>query len=206
MSRRRTLPAAAGIAAALLPAAAEAHLAASGMGPLYDGAEHFALSPEDILPVLALGLYVGLRGPVAARWTLPALGLGWLAGGALGFTAAAPSPVTLLALSAGLLLAVGVLLAANAPAPPYVAAACGVVLGPVRGCADTNGLGLSGPHLAAGFGMAVTAVVLLALAASVTLPMRRFAFVVAARVGGSWMAALGLLLAGWLWRFGEKAL
>lgn len=205
MTRRRIVAAAAGVAAAFAPAAAQAHLAASGMGPLYDGVGHFALSPEDVLPVLALGLYVGLRGPAVARWTTATLGLAWLAGGALGFTAT-PSPVALLAVSAGLLLVVGGLLAANAPAPPWIGPACGVAVGVVRGCAGVQGLDPSGPHLVAALGMATTAAVLLALAASMTLPLKRFAFVVAARVGGSWMAALGLLLAGWLWRFGDKAL
>src|SRR5690349_17143418 len=48
---------------ALMSAApAEAHLNTTGMGPLYDGLVHFFLSPEDIIPVLALALLTGLRG------------------------------------------------------------------------------------------------------------------------------------------------
>src|SRR5271165_5320442 len=35
---------------------AEAHLNSTGMGPFYDGLIHFLMSPEDIVPVLALAL------------------------------------------------------------------------------------------------------------------------------------------------------
>ena len=41
---------------------AEAHLNSTGMGPFYDGLIHFLMSPEDIVPVLALALLAGLRG------------------------------------------------------------------------------------------------------------------------------------------------
>jgi hypothetical protein len=53
-------------------------------------------------------------------------------------------------------------------------------------------------------GMAGTAAVLFALAASVTLPLSRLWMIVAARVAGSWVAAAGLLLAGWLLRYGAQ--
>jgi hypothetical protein len=32
------------------------------MGPIYDGLLHFLTSPEDLVPVLALALFAGLRG------------------------------------------------------------------------------------------------------------------------------------------------
>ena len=41
------------LAVALCAAPAEAHLNATGMGPLYDGLLHFLLSPEDLMPALA---------------------------------------------------------------------------------------------------------------------------------------------------------
>ena len=47
--------------------AAEAHLNSTGMGPLYDGAAHFLTSPGDLLSVLALALFAGLRGAGARR-------------------------------------------------------------------------------------------------------------------------------------------
>ena len=39
----------------------EAHLVTTGLGPVYDGIGHLVLSPEDWVPVLALGLFVGLK-------------------------------------------------------------------------------------------------------------------------------------------------
>src|SRR5437764_12664206 len=41
---------------------ADAHLNSTGVGPFYDGLMHFLMSPEDIVPVLALALLAGLRG------------------------------------------------------------------------------------------------------------------------------------------------
>ncbi len=55
---------------------AEAHLNSTGMGPFYDGLMHFLLSPEDIVPVLALALLAGLRGASYGRralFTLPGM-------------------------------------------------------------------------------------------------------------------------------------
>ena len=64
----------------LRPSDAAAHLVTTGMGPVYDGIGHLLLTPEDLVPVLALALYAGLRGaadgrrtslPAGQRWTRP---------------------------------------------------------------------------------------------------------------------------------------
>jgi len=55
---------------ALWPTALEAHLNSTGLGPIYDGAVHLLLSPEDLVPALALALLAGLRGPRYARVAL----------------------------------------------------------------------------------------------------------------------------------------
>jgi len=49
---------------------AEAHLNSTGRGPFYDGLMHFLMSPEDIVPVLALALLAGLRGASYGRRAL----------------------------------------------------------------------------------------------------------------------------------------
>lgn len=191
--------------AVVSPAVAEAHLVVTGLGPLYDGATHFALSAEDILPVLALALFAGLRGPRHARLALAALAAGWLVGGlltsALGLTLA---PILAPAMSAALLLAIGGGLAANLALTPWPCAAAAAVLGLMRGAADLSGAGPGGAAMLNTLGMAGTAAVLFALAASVTLPLSRLWMIVAARVAGSWVAAAGLLLAGWLLRYGAQ--
>src|SRR5664279_2478816 len=49
---------------------AEAHLNSTGLGPFYDGLIHFLMSPEDLVPVLALALLAGLRGASYGRRAL----------------------------------------------------------------------------------------------------------------------------------------
>ena len=70
--------------ALLLPSPAWAHLVNTGMGPVYDGIGHLLLTPEDLVPVLALSCYCGLRGPKAGRWAMFVLPLAWCAGGLIG--------------------------------------------------------------------------------------------------------------------------
>lgn len=185
-----------------LPGVAQAHLVATGMGPIYDGVTHFGLSPEDWLPVIGLGFYAGLRGAGHARAVLAAVTLGWLGGGAIAMAGLTPPPIVLPALTALLYLGVGGLLAANRDLRPAIAAAIGVALGLVRGVADLVGVAGSLAHALTLVGMGTSVFVVFALAVSVTLPMRRLWMIVAARVGGSWLAALGLLFAGWILRFG----
>ena len=60
---------------------ADAHLNSTGMGPFYDGLMHFLMSPEDIVPVLALALLAGLRGAatdggLCSRFLLPGCSAG----------------------------------------------------------------------------------------------------------------------------------
>lgn len=202
MRTRAAIAVAVAVLALVVPAVAQAHLVATGMGPIYDGVSHFGLSPEDWLPVIALGLYAGLRGPAHARAALAAVTLGWLGGGAVAMAGLAPPPIVLPALTALLYLGVGGLLAANRDFKPAVAAGAGVALGLVRGLADLAGVVGSLAHALTLLGMAASVFVVFALAVSVTLPMRRIWMIVAARVGGSWLAALGLLFAGWILRFG----
>ncbi|MBS0361709.1 MAG: HupE/UreJ family protein [Proteobacteria bacterium] len=192
--------------AAALPGVASAHLNASGMGPIYDGIVHFGLSPEDSLPVVALGLYAGLRGPAASRLILAVLPLAWIAGGGLAMAGVDLPAVALSAATAALFLGLGGLLAANADLTPRLIAGAAVALGLVRGLADLAGVEPSLPHAGALLGMSACVFALFAVAASLTLPLKRLWMIVAVRVGGSWLAATGLLLAGWLWRYGARAL
>lgn len=92
----------------LLPAPAHAHLVTTGLGPLYDGISHVLLSPDDLLPVLAMALLAGMNGPAAGRGALFLLPLAWALGGLAGFEArsallpAAVTAASLLVLGWGL--------------------------------------------------------------------------------------------------------
>ena len=204
---KRRLPLATTATLALLtPGLAEAHLVVTGMGPLYDGVTHFALSPEDGLPVVAIALYAGLRGPRPSRLLLGVLPAAWCAGGLLAcLSGLAPPPILLPVATALLLLAVGGLLAANLELSPPLCAGAALVIGLVRGAADLAGAPAEAGSLLNLAGMCAGVFGVFALAASVTLPLKRFWMIVAARVAGSWVAAAGLLLAGWIIRFGAGA-
>ena len=67
-----------------IPSRAAAHLVTTGMGPVYDGIGHLLLTPEDLVPVLALALYAGLRGAVSGRRAMFLLPIGWFVGGLAG--------------------------------------------------------------------------------------------------------------------------
>lgn len=199
-----------GIAAAALialgvafaPAVAEAHLVVTGIGPVYDGVTHFALSPEEFLPVLALAGFAGLRGPRAARLSLAALAVAWLGGGLFASAFGLAPPALWIRLATAVVLFVsGGMLAANLSLPGSACALAAGLLGLLRGVADAGPVVDGGEGLSL-LGMAAAAAALFALAASATLPLRRLWMIVAARVVGSWIAAVGLLLAGWIVRFG----
>lgn len=189
---------------AFTPASAEAHLVQSGMGPIYDGISHFGLSPEDFLPVIGLAFLAGLRGPRTARLTMATVTAAWLAGGAISLAGFALQPIVLPALTAALFLVVGGLLAANADLSPALCAAVAVILGIVRGAGDMAGVAASPSHVLALVGMTAGVFAVFALASSVTLPLQRLWMITAARVSGSWLAALGLLFAGWILRYGAR--
>ena len=195
MTRRATLRAIAGLAIALCPVSADAHLNSTGMGPVYDGLLHFATSPEDLVPVLALALFAGLRGAGHGRRALFAAPGAWLLGGLLGAASAAAGASALFAPFWFLLL--GGLLAADAKLSPGATAALAAALGLLHGYANGSGMGTSGSTAAALVGLVSGIFVLVAIAAAFAVSLRAAWARIAVRVAGSWIAASGLLLLGW---------
>lgn len=182
---------------ALAPIPAHAHLVTTGLGPFYDGISHLALTPEDLLPALALGLLAGLRGAAHGRRAMFVLPVGWLLGGLVGLAANASLSPALATVS---FLVVGGLVAADAklplPATTGLAAAFGLFHGLLNGGAlgqaRLGALGLAG--------IVVAVFVLVALAAGFVAPLRAAWARVAVRVAGSWIAAIGVLMLGWALR------
>ena len=172
------------------------HLMTTGLGPFYDGLAHFFTTPEDVLPVLGLSLFSGLRGTRAGRGALFALPAAWLVGALIG-RLFAPHWIWPVA-SAALTVALGVLAAADRPLPPVAIVTLALVLGLWNG--SWNGIELARARAsifgnAVGTSCAVFVVVALvaALAAAVRAPWAR----IAVRVGGSWIGAAGLFMLGW---------
>jgi urease accessory protein len=179
----------------LLPVPSHAHLVNTGLGPFYDGVSHFALTPEDFLPVIALALLAGQRGPRAGRLALFALPGAWLLGGLAGLALPAISYAP--ALTTLSLLALGGLVAAEARLRPEWVAGLAILLGLVHG--HLNGAAMSQARLGAlGLcGVISTLFAAVALAAAMVVAIRLPWARIAVRVAGSWMVAIGILLLGW---------
>jgi len=180
----------------LFPGEARAHLVTTGLGPVYDGISHFALTPEDVLPVLALALLAGLSGPRCGRAVLFVLPVAWLSGGLLGLSRS--SELLLPALTASTLLALGALVALDRKLPlglaAGLAAALGFFHGYLNGTAKLGALGLSG--------VAATLFVVVALVAAFVVSLRAPWSRIAVRVAGSWLVAISMLMLGWAFRAG----
>ena len=179
---------------------AHAHLVSTGLGPFYDGGLHLALSPEDLLLILAGALLAGLQGKQAGRWVLATLPLAWFLGGLMA-RYLVPLPV-MTGLTVVSFLVLGVLVAINLDLPVWsvstLVGACGLLHGASNGDAllQTNqGLGTL-------LGIVSTVFVFTLLVTAAVASLRPTWTRIAARVAGSWVAAVGMLMLGWLYRAG----
>ena len=180
----------------IFPRSAAAHLVTTGLGPVYDGIGHLVLTLEDLVPVLALALLAGLRGPLAGRRALFVLPAAWLAGGIIGTQAGSAPSFPVAALS---FLVLGVFTATDLRLPPKAVTALAVSLGLLHGF--LNGVALrEGAGLLGLAGIAATLFVLTALVAAFVVSLRRPWTKIAVRVAGSWVAAMGILMIGWSFR------
>jgi hydrogenase/urease accessory protein HupE len=174
---------------------AQAHLNATGMGPVYDGLMHFLTSPEDLVPALALALLAGLRGAAYGRRAMFTLPAAWLLGSLAGSTAATASAGPMAAAFWFVLL--GGLVVADAKLSLRSLTVLAALLGLFHGYFNGTGMGLSVAAVVAALGLAASVFVLVALVAALVAPLGAQWARVAVRVGGSWIAASGLLMIGW---------
>ncbi len=186
-----------GLALASCPSRAEAHLVTTGLGPLYDGLLHFAVTPEDLVPVLAL--LAGLRGVTHGRRALFVLPAAWLLGGVIGLAVHGGVSPRWTALSFVLL---GSLVASDARLPLGATTLLAALLGLGHGYLNGSALAQPGLGRVGLLGVVAAVFTLVALAASFVVPLRAAWARVAVRVAGSWIAAIGLLLIGWAIRSG----
>ncbi len=184
----------ASLAIMLWPSNAEAHLVTTGLGPIYDGIGHLALSPEVSVPVLALALFAGLRGAAAGRLTLFLLPFAWLVGALVGCRTET-APFT--AISAISFLVPGALVAADLRLKRSTVATIVVVLGFGDGC--LHGMATQPMHSGSLelVGAVAALFVAVAIVAAFVIWLKRPWMRIAVRVLGSWITATGLLLLGW---------
>jgi len=182
----------------LLAAPAQAHLVETGFGAFYDGMVHLWVTPADLLLVIAVALLAGQRGTQAARWTLFAVSLAWLAGGLLGASFSIESTLpywtTLTFGIAGALVALSVGLSAA------VTAFLGAVAGGLHGVVNGASLAPGGASLLGLAGVVTAVFCLIAILAAQVVTLRAAWSRIAVRVAGSWITAAGVLMLGWLAR------
>lgn len=182
------------VLAACVPARADAHLLETGLGPVYDGIAHFVLSPEDLLPVLAVAVLAGLRGRDHARRAVLVLPLAWLLAGAVAAASGAAMPGALAWLP---LIVVGGLVAADFALSARVTAALAALAGAFLGFANGTAMAQAGTGLRGVLGVACAVLVVSVLVAAAATAWQRGWLRIAWRVAGSWIAAGGVLLLGW---------
>lgn len=181
------------VALATTPLAAHAHLVTTGIGPVYDGIGHFALTFEDLIPAVALALFAGLRGKEHARAVMVALPSAWLAGGCIGVLA---GHTTILQLGWVSFALFGGLVATDLRVPRSVTVLLAVLLGGLLGHA--NGVAMSGgPGLRGILGVSAAVFVVTTLLTASVVAFQSGWRRIVWRVLGSWIAASGLLLLGW---------
>ena len=178
----------------LRAAPAHAHLVTTGLGPVYDGISHLALTPEDLLPTLAVALLAGLGGARYGRLTLFAVPAAWLAGGLAGLvlkTAVNPYLTTVS------FLVLGGLVAADLNLSPRVMITLISIFGLFHGYLNGSVMAQAKLGLLGLIGITVTVFVLIALVAGLVVSLKAKWTRIAVRVAGSWIAAMGILLLGW---------
>jgi len=171
-----------------------AHLVTTGLGPMFDGFGHVMVTPEDLLPVVALALLAGLGGKAYGRRVLFTLPVFWLVGGLVGMALGWALPFAAAALS---FLVLGGLVAADRPFEARVGTGLAVALGLVHGQMTGVEMGEAGLGLTGLFGTVGTLFVLVSLVTGLVVSLKRDWMRICVRVAGSWIVAVGLLYVGW---------
>jgi urease accessory protein len=195
--RRRAVWRAAPLLALILAAVtpAQAHLMNSGFGPFYDGLAHPLISPEDLLPAVAMTLLAGLGGARPSRFVLATLPAAWLAGMAAGWALGLPAaPAWLIAVATALL---GALVASDPRLPLAAVIALAAALGALHGYDNGHDLAATTGGLVAIAGIACSLFAIVSLLAGQVAVLQAHWARLAVRISGSWIAAVGLLMLGW---------
>jgi urease accessory protein len=178
-----------------LPLSANAHLVTTGLGPVYDGISHVMMSPDDLIPILAIALLAGLNGPAVGRRALFVLTPAWIAGGLAGFLLAwpmVPEAVTCVSF-----LALGMLTVADRRLSPALVTGLAAAIGLLHGWLNGVGIALAQGDVLGLAGIGSAIFVLVAIASALVISLRAGWMRIAVRVAGSWVAAIGLLMLGW---------
>lgn len=178
----------------MIPLRLPAHLVSTGLGPLFDGIGHLMVTPEDLLPVLALALLAGLGGRAYGRRVLFTLPVAWLLGGLAGMASGTALPFAATAVS---FLLLGGLVAADRPYGERVGTALAIGLGLIHGMMSGVEMREAALGLTGLLGTVGTLFVVVSLVSGLVVSLKRDWTRIAVRVAGSWIVAIGLLYTGW---------
>lgn len=170
-----------------------AHLVSTGAGPFYDGAAHFLITFEEILPVVSLAFYAGLNGKRASRLTAALLPAAWFIGGITGlYLLKVPQPFSWI-----LMLFAGVLLASDRKFRESIVAFIMILSGLALGNFNGSAMADAGTGVMAVTGAVFSAAVVSVLGSALAVTLASGWTRIALRVAGSWLAAIALLALGW---------
>ena len=180
---------------------ADAHIVAARLGDFYAGALHPLTDLQDIILWAAMALLAGSLGASRGRWLVLIFPLGLLVGLTAGLSLGSIADVP--AVGAGMILVLGLLLAAEARLSTVWLGAIAFGLAVVRGAANAGGLAPETNQVLFAAGLASAGYIAITLAMAVTLVLRRADGgtstawrAIAIRALGGWIAAIGLMMAG----------
>ena len=181
-----------------------AHLVPTGLGPWGDGMARLVLQPLDLLLLVALVLLAVQSGrPWSDRLPL-VLPLSWLVGGLAGLGVGVELPLVLpctaIVTAVGVLVAVGPLLRLGELLNERLLLTGSAGLALLFGLVAGSSLSGHGGAIEALVGEAVAIAVVTALLLMALAPPHPRWLALGLRVVGSWIAASGLLMLGWLSR------
>jgi len=176
---------------------AEAHLVNTRLGDFYGGALHPLTGFEYLLPWLALVILAAFQDIRLGRWLFLIFPLGLLAGGEL--ARLAPELTFVAVVNIALIAALGVLVALAAVLPPPVFVALCATIAIVQGYENGRAIELGADWVLFVGGLMAVGYAFVALVSGLTIAFlaqgiswRRIAL----RAGGSWIAAIGIMVFG----------
>jgi len=181
----------------LAPRYAQAHLIQTGFGGFYDGMAHLLMTPTDLLLVAGCGLLAGSQEKVISRKAILLFPIAWSSGILFGHLWPVAGELSVLTtISFGV---VGGLVALNFSLPGSLCLGLIVLFGILHGLTNGATLATSGLLLST-VGISLGLVVIVTLIAAMTVSLHAGWQRVSVRVIGSWLAAVGMLMCGWMFR------
>jgi urease accessory protein len=167
------------------------HLVNPRFGDFYTGMIHVLTSLDHILPVIAIGLLAGQRGPVPARKTLVAFTLALFSGAWIGYLVGDIKLIEYTNIGSFILF--GLLVALNLRISGFWILIISVIFGLTHGF--TNGTAITETMVPLTFiaGVGLAGFLVMSIIAGLVLSLNRNWEHIAVRVLGSWIAAIGII-------------